>query len=494
MPKHFVVVGAGLGGLSAASILAHAGHSVDVYESAAHAGGKAGSITMAGCRFDTGPSLVTMPWVFEEFFNQIGLHMKDHLHFTPLDPLCRYSFASGAVLHTPHNPAQLSHTLHRALGESEISVNRFISYIRRMYETAGSLFLTKSLSEWSTLADPAFWKALGGLFKIDPFRTMEQGLARFFNNPLTRQLFGRYATYNGSSPYRTPAILNLIPWVEYGYGGYLPAGGITAIPRALEKAAVESGVTIHKETPVERILLDNKRRVKGISAGGREIKADAVISNADVLYTYRKLLGEPDCPPALRYSRLEPSSSGIVFYWAMDRVYPELKVNNIFFSRDYPAEFSGLFDTLTMPGEPTVYVNITSKLVKEDAPEGWENWFVLVNAPRDAGQDWNQITDLTRENVIRILEKRLGHPVRAHIRAEDVLTPPQIEQKTGSSYGSLYGISSNTPAAAFMRQPNRSRYFKGLYFCGGSAHPGGGMPLAVLSGRIAAGLALKYEK
>jgi phytoene dehydrogenase-like protein len=221
--------------------------------------------------------------------------------------------------------------------------------------------------------------------------------------------------------------------------------------------------------------------------------ADVVVTNADVASTYTDLLGDPDAPYAKRYRRLEPSSSALVFYWGIRGAFPELGVNNIFFSKDYPAEFNCIFKELRCPDDPTVYVNITSKTTPGDAPPGCENWFVLVNAPRNEGQDWAGEVQRMRKRVLEILEGRLGRRVGDLVEAEDVMTPQDIEEKTGSRKGSLYGISSNSKLSAFLRHPNRSRRYPGLYFCGGSAHPGGGMPLALLSGSIAAGLVKRYQ-
>jgi phytoene desaturase len=306
------------------------------------------------------------------------------------------------------------------------------------------------------------------------------------------QLFDRYATYNGSSPYKVPATLNIIPYVEYGLGGFAVTGGIYAIPAALGRLAGQLGVRMFLETRVERVLHRNGR-VKGIRVGGEDMDYPIVVSNADVLRTYEDLLVDPEARLARRYGALEPSSSGLVFFWGMDGKNPELGVNNIFFSGDYPREFRELFVEQVCPVEPTVYVNITSKVTPGDAPEGGENWFVLINAPCDVGQDWPQEVAASRERILDRVRQGLGRSIAREIVSEEVMNPRDIQNNTGSRMGSLYGISSNTSMAAFLRHPNRSRRYRGLYFCGGSVHPGGGMPLAVLSGKIAADLIRRHE-
>ena len=218
-----------------------------------------------------------------------------------------------------------------------------------------------------------------------------------------------------------------------------------------------------------------------------------MISDADVTVTYRDLLRDTGAPLARRYRRLEPSSSGLVFFWGTKSDYPEFGLHNILFSGDYPREFRELFTESRCPADPTVYINITSKVDRADAPSPGENWFVLVNAPADCGQDWPEEISRTRRAVLRRIEKAIGRPVEGDIAVEEVLSPPQIEAATSSHRGSLYGISSNTRMAAFLRHPNRSRRYRGLYFVGGSAHPGGGMPLAMLSGKIAADIIIRRD-
>jgi len=232
--------------------------------------------------------------------------------------------------------------------------------------------------------------------------------------------------------------------------------------------------------------------VTGVDVGGRFEPADAVVSNVDVSVTYPELLGDEQAKQLRRYRKLEPSSSGLVFYWGVREDFPELTVNNIFFSSDYEREFCTIFDEHRCPDDPTVYINITSKVTPGDAPKNGENWFILVNAPYVGDQDWKGESARMRETVVRRLSAALGRDVAGAIEEEGVMTPADIERKTMSYRGALYGISSNSRLAAFARHPNRSPDYAGLYFCGGSAHPGGGMPLVMLSGKIAADL-MRYD-
>lgn len=499
--KKIAVIGAGFGGLSAAIRLAHAGYEVTVYDRQEHIGGKAGSIREGGYRFDTGPSLVTMREIFAQLFEEVGRRLEDYIDFVPLDPICSYFFDDGSRLAARGQPEDFALEVEAAAEDSAQTVLSYLDYSRGIYEKTSELFLWNSLHRLSTYLKPAVWKGVFSRGRLDAQRSMDAANRSFFRDPRLVQLFDRYATYNGSDPYQVPATLNIIPHVEYAMGSYAIAGGIAAVPEAMGRLARELGVEFRlgpKEGRVDRILRGDEKKGRGAGsnrdgsvngvrlAEGREIPADIVISNVDARRTYEDLLDDPEAPYARRYAALEPSSSGLVFFWGMKKENPELTVNNIFFSGDYPAEFRALFRELRVPADPTVYVNITSKVSSPDAPKGGENWFVLVNAPRNSGQDWDEVVRSVRPVVLRRIEKALGRSVADDIEVEQVLTPDRIEAETGSFHGSLYGISSNTKTAAFLRHPARTRRYGNLYFCGGSVHPGGGMPLAILSGKITA--------
>jgi phytoene desaturase len=489
--KRVAVVGAGLGGLSAALRLAASGYRVSVFDRRGGPGGKAYSERIGEYRFDTGPSLFTMPEVFDQLFEEAGLQRRHYFRLTPLNPICRYQWGDGTVFEAPpgtEGAGSMAEAVARQLGESPRAVQRFFRHSTRIHAAAAELFLWKSLSDARTFRSRAFWRALPRLPWIDPLRSMDAALRRYFRNPKAIQLFDRYATYNGSDPFRVPATLLIIPQVEYGGGGYAVDGGIYAVPQAIERACRERGVQFHYRREVERVHYRSDRRVDGIQADGEKLPFDIVICNADVDAVYTGLLDDENAPQAQRYRRLERSSSGLVFYWGMGRSFPSLKVNNIFFSDDYRREFGQIFAEHTVPEQPTIYVNITGKLTPGDAPAGGENWFVLCNVPSDTGQDWQAESERCRERVLRRLSQSLGSDVEGAIVEEGSLRPPDIEELTGSSGGSLYGIASNSRLAAFRRHPGRSRRYPGLYFCGGSVHPGGGMPLVVLSGKIAADL------
>ena len=302
-----------------------------------------------------------------------------------------------------------------------------------------------------------------------------------FENPKLVQLFNRYATYNGSNPYKTPGIMSMIPHLEMDLGTYYPEGGMHQIPMSLYKLAQSLGVEFHFESPVKRILT-KKGKAVGVALQGSEISADIVVSNMDIFPTYRNLL--PDHKAPEKTLSQERSSSALIFYWGIRKSFPELDLHNIFFSRDYPGEFRNIFEDKTLCDDPTVYINITGKESPEDAPSGTENWFVMINAPGDYGQDWEGLVSRARQHILEKLSRNLGVPIRDYLEVEQVLTPRGIASRTSSYRGALYGAASNDKFAAFLRHPNFTSRIKDLYFAGGSVHPGGGIPLCLLSAKI----------
>jgi len=481
------VVGAGLGGLSAALRLASKGLEVDVFESLDGPGGKANNLVIDGYRFDTGPSLLTLPGVFEQLFEEVGEDMSRYLRFEPLEVITRYRFDDGTVLDAYADRERFAQEVHEKLGEDPKTVLKYLDRSREIYDLTSDLFMFRSITEPRDLLSMDAVKALIRSRKVDAFRNMHEANSSWFGDKRTVQLFDRYATYNGSSPFVCPATFNLIQHVEYGIGAYGVKGGIYSISRALHEVGKKLGVDFHFGSTVGSILVEN-REVKGITVDGERRPYDIVVSNSDVVHTYRTLLQDTASKVSRRYFDMEPSSSGCVFYWGVDAKNDDLLLNNIFFSGNYEREFADIWQRRVPPEDPTVYVNITSKLDPGDAPEGAENWFVLVNVPYDSGQDWSGMLDRIRKSVLERVEKSLGRNIRGSIRCEGVLLPPDIEKKYRTNRGSIYGFSSNLRTSAFMRQPNRSRGYRGLFFCGGSAHPGGGMPLVLLSGKIAADL------
>jgi phytoene desaturase len=491
--KRCAIVGAGLGGLAAAARIAGYGMEVDLYEQHSHAGGKANELHLDGFRFDTGPSLLTMPFVLESLFADAGEEVSDYLTIEPLGQHCKYFYPDGTEITAFADSDDFAREIESQTGERAARVKQYLAYSRGIYDLSADLFLFNDIHELFTYREHGSPKTLLNLWKLDSLRTVHRANTAFFRDPRVIQLFDRYTTYNGSNPYQAPATLNIIPHVEYNMGSFIVREGIYRIPHALAELAEKQGVAIHTDSRVERIVHAHKR-VQGIVIDGEMLPYDCVVSNADVFTTYQDLLQDETSRDAKRYQGLEPSSSALVFFWGVTGGIAEgLGVHNILFSSDYKKEFTELFDHKACPHDPTVYIYISSRFNPPDAPEGYENWFVMINAPYDDGQDWEREVRESRKRIIHKINTVFHTDVEQHITCERISTPRDIEAQTMSHRGSIYGISSNSRTAAFMRQRNRSKRYRGLYFCGGSAHPGGGIPLVLLSGKICADLIKRFE-
>ncbi|MDX2002014.1 MAG: 1-hydroxycarotenoid 3,4-desaturase CrtD [Chitinophagales bacterium] len=490
MSRKAVVIGSGVAGLAVAIRLAVQGYKVDVFEANDYLGGKLSEFSVDGFRFDAGPSLFTMPQLVDDLYTLAGKNPKDHFHYQRLASITKYFYEDGTQVNAWAEPERLADELERQLGEPKENTLSALKKSQELYDLTAHIFLRNSLHNVQAYLTGKALSTLAQLHKIDAFRTMHDANSRRFKNAKTVQLFNRYATYNGSDPYQAPATLNIIPHLEFNMGAYFPKGGMYSITKSLAALASELGVQFYLSSQVEEIVCEKGTAI-GVMVKGSLVKAEVVVSNMDIVQTYRKLLRTQKAPEKLL--NRPKSSSALIFYWGIDREFPSLELHNIFFSNDYREEFQHLFQRRAVSNDPTVYVNISSKMEPTDAPEGMENWFVMINVPNNSGQDWEQIKQQARQHIITKLSRILGVEIQKHIIAEKVLDPVLIEQRTSSYQGALYGNSSNDRFAAFLRHANFHSDQKGLYFCGGSVHPGGGIPLCLLSAEITAGLITKRE-
>ncbi len=483
MTKRALVVGAGIAGIASAIRLASKGYQVDVFESNAYPGGKLSEIEQDGYRFDAGPSLFTMPELVEELFELSGERAKDHFCYRQLDVNCHYFYEDGTSVAAFAEPEAFVRELSQKTGEAPENIQRALQQSAFLYDHLAELFMKRSLHRWSTFTNRAALRSYLSLHRLDFFRTMHQANQQRFTDPRVAQLFNRYATYNGSDPHQTPATMNIIPHLEFGRGAFFPERGMYSITTSLCELAQRQGVQIHFGVRVEQILL-RANKIQGLRVNGENQTADLVVSNMDVVSTYQKLL--PQVKPPTRLLNQPKSSSALIFYWGIRQTFEQLSLHNIFFSHNYRTEFEHIFQHRSVHYDPTVYLNITSKFKSDDAPPGCENWFTMINVPNNSGQDWDNLIERARDNIIAKLNRMLNTDVAPLIATESILDPRSIESKTSSSQGALYGNSSNNRYAAFLRHANFSRRFRGLYFCGGSVHPGGGIPLSLLSAKIMA--------
>ncbi len=481
MSKKAIIIGSGISGLAMSVRLSVKGYRVTVFEKDELPGGKLNLISMPGYRFDLGPSLFTMPWLVEDLFRIAGKDPASAFSYVKEELACKYFWEDGTILHAWSEGEKLAAEVEKVLKVPRETTLTYLRHVNKLYRYTAPVFMERSLHKLSSYASTELLKAGKYLPNLDIFRSMNRANQSRLKHPKLVQLFNRMATYNGSSPFKAPGILAIIASLEHGSGVYFPEGGMYNITSALVNLAKDLGVEFRMKEEVKEISLVNKKAAGVITSQG-EYPADIVVSNADVVHTYNHLLKGIKKPK--RILNQERSSSALVFYWGIAGSFPELELHNIFFSENYPAEFDHLFNKLDLYEDPTIYINISSKKNPSDAPKGHENWFVMINAPHENGQDWPGLIFRSRENILSKLNRILKKDISTLIAGEEILDPPGIESKTSSYLGSLYGTSSNSRFAAFLRHPNFSSSIRDLYFIGGSVHPGGGIPLCLLSAKI----------
>jgi phytoene desaturase len=488
MKKKIVVIGSGLGGLAAALRLAAAGHEVTLCEQGPTFGGKMNCWTEQGFRFDTGPSLITMPWIFREIFAAAGSRLEDHLQLVPVSPICEYLYPDGTNF---NYSAMMPEWLETVRNLDRRDVEGFMKFMRlgaQLYELSRDTFLRYRPEDWPGKTD------LGSLRHL-PWRygwgNYHRTVAAHFRSPHLQQLYDRYPTYVGSCPYRSPATFALIPYIEFMFGDWYIMGGLYRLVESLLTLARQHRVTLLNNSEVVRIE-NSGRRVTGVRlADGGHLPADVVVMNGDASHAPR-LLGETGAPTEL--TPRERSMSGLVFLLGIRRTMPRLNHHAVFFSSDYRNEFDDIFARRRFPAEPTVYVNAPSRSDRSLVPGEGETLFIMANSPANDDDPWDdaQIAE-ARRRVFSVL-RRGGFPdIESDVVVSNVYTPRKIGRNYLMPGGAIYGTHSHNWKNAFLRPPNKDRRYRGLYYVGGSTHPGGGTPIVLTSARIVTELIARYE-
>ncbi|HEX8335403.1 MAG TPA: phytoene desaturase family protein [Pyrinomonadaceae bacterium] len=487
--RRAVVIGGGLGGLATAVRLAAAGWRVEVCEQGPRLGGKMNTFVSEGFRFDTGPSLITMPWVFEELFEAAGSSLALHVKLAPVRPLADYVYPDGTrFTYTTSLPEWLD-TVRQLEPRDCEGFLRFMRLGARLFELSRETFLRRA-----PLAPPDLrsLRALGRAPLRGAWGNYHSTVAAHFRSPHLRQLFGRYPTYVGSSPYLAPATLAVIPYIEFAYGGWHVEGGLYRIVESLVGLAQGLGVSLHTGARV-RSIEHGGGRVRGVRlADGTGLAADVVVMNGDAALT-DALLDGGDGERRLG-EQMDRSLSGFVLLVGLRRRLEGLKHHTVYFSEDYRKEFSQLFDERRFPRDPTVYVCAPSRTDPGAAPEGGETLFVMANAPASDEPWGGRRTAETRARVFERLSKGGFPDIESDTVVSDVWTPRRFARDYLSPGGSIYGTHSHGWRSAFLRPPNRHGRVGGLYHVGGSSHPGGGTPTVLLSAQITSELIGRHER
>ncbi|HYO83067.1 MAG TPA: phytoene desaturase family protein [Bryobacteraceae bacterium] len=489
--KPVVVVGAGLGGLTAACTLAARGYRVTVLEKNEWLGGKAAVLERRGFRFDMGPTILTVPSVLRRVFAEAGQRLEDAIDLIPLDPQWRCFFDDGSVLDLHQKQEAMQQYLQTVAPSSAEGYARFIDLSKRLHEISDKYFFWRSVGGIGDTFD------FSGTFQISVLRDLMQmrmgstvaGTIRdFIPDRRLAQLLDHFTQYIGSSPEASPAILCAIAHMQTDEGVWYPRGGTAAVPRALRKLANELDVEFRTGVEVERIITVEGRATAVVTTDGETFEASAVVSNSDAVRTHRELVGGQ---PAKRFDErrsYEAACSGVVLYLGLEKRYPQLLHHDFVFSRDPHEEFDYIYRRGEPAPDPTCYLAAPSITEPGVAPEGCEALYVLVHTPYlRPHHDWKRMLPAYRRTILDKLSRTAGlEDLEDHIVVEETLTPQDIHDRYRVLNGAIYGIASHGRFTGAFKPANRSKDVEGLYLAGGAAHPGPGMPMVMMSGWIAA--------
>lgn len=478
---NIAVVGSGIAGLASACRLAANGHAVTVYEKNATVGGKISTIKKDGFTWDGGPSFFTDPDEFKQLFIDCGVDIDDYFSMKELDEACRYWYDKNQV-RGYDSVDKLAAELENNFAEPVQHTFHYFSDMSKIYTGAGLLFLNNPVS-WRSFFSIASIKTVLSMPKYPLFHSMHGVHNRYFMQNKTIQFFDRFATYVGANPYQAPGLLSCTPYLEHVVGAFHPTGGMRSIITAVAKLANNLGVVIKMNEEIVELEL-NGSQIDRIITNKSESAVDSVVFGGDIAQVYKLL----DSKKYHAHSAKDHSLSAYVLYLGVKKrnMQDRLYLHNIFFSDNYKQESDSLWHKKTIYHDPTIYINNTSYYEKNDAPKGYENWFVMINVP--AGLDKKHFQE-ARTVILNKLKKLFGDDFEKRIVTEAAsLTPALLESRYNAFRGSIYGLAANSLKGAYMRPPNESKKVHNLYHVGVTAHPGGGIPLALRSAKIVANM------
>ncbi len=477
--KKVIVIGSGLGGLSAAISLAQEGYEVTIHEKNPKIGGKLNVLKAEGYTFDLGPSILTLPHIFERLFERSGKKMSDYIPIRTLRPHWRNFFEDGKVVDLDPDPAIMAAEA-RKVGEDPANVERFLKYSADLYDLVNEGYFEQGLDDAAGFRE---FYGLGKFLKFDLFRTMHGGVARHLKTRHMRDIFDYFIKYVGSSAYRSPAFMNCMATIQYRYDLWYVDGGLYHIALGLQRLMDELGITVRLNSEVTEVRKQGDR-VTGLMANGEFHAADIIVSNMEVIPAYEKLLAEDDAFMK-SLEKYEPACSGLVLELGLDRKYQQLAHHNFFYSDHQKEHFKTVFQKHQLPPDPTIYLVAASRTDPTVAPDGCDCLKILPHIPYI-----DDANPLTREDYMalkeRVLDKleRMGlTDLRKHVVFEHCWTPIDIREQYNSNKGSIYGVVSDRFKNLAFKAPKQSVKYPNLFFVGGSVNPGGGMPMVVLCGQ-----------
>lgn len=494
MSKKIAVIGGGLGGLSCAMRLAADGHKVVVLEKNERAGGKLNVRSGQGYQFDTGPSILTMPWVLEQLFQSTGRRLTDYMTLLRVEPQWRTFFEDGVTIDVTSDLPKMISNIQSISEEDAKGFLKYLQYCQKLYDLNKNSIYSKNISGLDELRG---MHTIKELLAMDPLRTMAQSTAKYVQEKHLRQLFNFLTMYIGSSPYHTPAVLSQLVYVQLGLGIYYVEGGMYNIAKGMLRVLEEQGVSVRTNARVSKINTIGQTATGVTLEDGTIIEADLVVSNLEAIPTYYSLLKDQHgaVSAAKQLNKFAPTVSGLVLLLGVNKKYDQLQHHNFFFSRDPEKEFHDLFNKGVPAEDPTIYIGISSKSDLTQAPHGKENLFILTHVPPlKPGKSWGNYKEPYRELVLDKLV-RMGLPdLRDHIEYEHTFIPDDLQNLYGANGGSIYGVVSDRKMNGGFKIPSQSKLISNLYFVGGSTHPGGGVPMVTLSGQLTADLIKENEQ
>ena len=477
-----LVIGAGIGGVATAARLARSGYEVTVVEKNAEPGGRCGRIVRDGHRFDIGPTLFLMPEVFEETYAALGERLSDHLDLRRINPTYQIRFGDGAELRLTPDINTMQGQLEQIEPGSFGGFLRYLEEGRRHYKMSLRHFVGRNFYSLPDYFSPG---NLPLLFKLRALNKHYANIGNYFQNPMLKAAFTFQNMYLGLSPYDAPATYSLLQYTELADGVWFPMGGMYRTIETLVAIAEAKGVRFIYNAPVEKIEVERQRANGVVLSDGRRLTADTIVANADLPYVYRELL--PDRAEADRLERMKYTCSAIMFYWGVDKVYPQLGHHNVFLAGDYRASFDRIFKDHTLPDEPSFYVHAPTRTDPVAAPSGQDTLMALVpvgHLDESIGQNWDALQSRARRAVLDRLKQIGLNDLTDHIKFEVSYTARDWNQKFNLVKGAAFGLSHNFMQVGYLRPHNRHRKYRNLYFVGASTHPGTGLPIVLLSARL----------
>ena len=483
-PKSVIVIGAGIGGIVAATHLAQHGIKVTVIEKNSHAGGRCDRFSRQGHHFDTGPTLLVMPLLYEAEFNALGTSMHDELDLQRVDPTYQLVFDDGTHLALTLDMKSMQEQLENFETGSFQGLLRYMDEGHRHYHVGIDKLVKRDFrkaSEFFRLGNIPL------LYQLKPLVNHYANMSAYFDDPRLKAAFTFQDVYMGLSPFEAPATFSMMPYTELAHGVYYPRGGMYSIVEALMDMAREAGVAFIFDSTVKRIEINETRACGIILANGQRLEADAVLANADLPYVYNNLLPDDDLAASLTRKRF--SCSVISFFWGLDKTYEMLGPHTLFLASDYRENFERIIRDLNLPANPSLYIHAPARLDPSMSPRGQDTLIAIVpvgHMSESGEQDWAELRDEARQQVFRRLTTLGITDLESHIKFETTFTPLSWRKRYNLMKGSTHGLCHNLTQLGYFRPSNRHPRYHNLYFTGASTHPGTGVPTAMVSGRLSA--------